>query len=120
MTDATDPTADVVDVSPDPRDGGVDSVSIRFSEAVTGLDLADLHLGRDGGANLLTAAQTLGSSDGGVTWVLGNLSGLTGAPGTYTLTLTAAGKAARTATTYRDSRRDTDASSMQGRRSSCT
>ncbi|WP_145244409.1 Calx-beta domain-containing protein [Urbifossiella limnaea] len=84
------PTADIIDVTPDPRTSPVPSVAVVFSEAVTGFDLADLSLTRDGGANLLTAAQTLTTTDN-VTWTLGNLAGLTAAPGTYVLTLTAAG-----------------------------
>ncbi|MCY2991898.1 MAG: hypothetical protein NTY19_29075 [Planctomycetota bacterium] len=38
-----------------PRDTAVSSLTIVFSEAVTGLDLADLSLTRDGGGKLLTA-----------------------------------------------------------------
>ena len=52
--------------------------------------MADLSLTRNGGANLLTGAQTLTSGDN-INWTLGNLSGLTGTDGTYLLTLTAAG-----------------------------
>jgi hypothetical protein len=89
--DATRPTADVVDVIPDPRSSAVGSVTITFSEPVTGLDLSDLRLTRDGGANLLTAAQTLVMSNGGATWTLGNLLGLTGAGGSYSLRLVTAG-----------------------------
>jgi hypothetical protein len=88
--DTQGPTADVVDVAPDPRTTPVDAVTITFSEPVKSFDLADLRLTRDGGPNLLTAAQTLTSADG-VNWTLAGLSGLTGAAGTYTLTLTAAG-----------------------------
>jgi hypothetical protein len=84
------PTADVVDVSPDPRTTPINSVQIVFNEAVTGLDLADLSLKRDGGANLLTGSQTLTTTDN-ITWTLGNLAGLTTAIGAYNLTLTAAG-----------------------------
>jgi len=90
VVDATAPTADVTDVSPDPRTSSVPSVTIVFSEAVTGFDLSDLTLRRDGGSNLLTGSQTLTTADG-VTWTLGNLAGLTAAAGTYVLTLTAAG-----------------------------
>jgi hypothetical protein len=76
------PTADVVDVAPDPRTTPVGSVQIRFSERVTGFDAADLELTRDGTAlNLLTAAQTLTTGDN-ITWTLGNLSGVTAAAGT--------------------------------------
>jgi hypothetical protein len=89
--DTVAPTADVVDVTPDPRAGPVDSVTIQFSERVTGFDRADLRLTRDGGpVNLLTAAQTLVSADG-QGYVLGNLAAVTALPGVYTLTLLAAG-----------------------------
>jgi hypothetical protein len=88
--DTQGPTADVIDVSPDPRTTPVDSVAIAFNEPVRSFDLSDLSLTRDGGANLLTAGQTLTSPDG-VNWTLAGLSGLTATAGTYTLTLTAAG-----------------------------
>ncbi|MGE5610758.1 MAG: hypothetical protein ACM359_16020, partial [Bacillota bacterium] len=74
----------------DPRNGSIDTISIEFNEAVTGFDLSDLRLSRDGGENLLTAAQTVSSSDG-KTWTLSNLAGLTGRLGTYVLTLNAVG-----------------------------
>jgi len=84
------PTAEIVEVVPNPRPGAVDQIEITFSESVTGVNLSDLALSLDGGVDLLTAAQTL-SSDNGVTWTLGNLSGLAERRGAYTLTLTAAG-----------------------------
>ena len=89
--DTAAPTADVVDVTPDPRTSAVPSVTITFSQAVTGFNLSDLSLTRDGGANLLTGSQTLSSSDGGITWTLGNLAALTADSGTYALSLTASG-----------------------------
>jgi hypothetical protein len=88
--DTTPPTADIVDVSPDPRITGVDAITVAFNEVVAGFDAADLALRRDGSANLLTAAQTLTSGDNR-TWTLGNLAGLTSPLGAYSLTLTAAG-----------------------------
>jgi hypothetical protein len=88
--DNAPPTADVVDVTPDPRTTAIDTVTILFSEPVTGLDLADLRLTRNGSTIPLTASQTLSTADN-VSWVLGGLAGLTGASGTYVLTLTAAG-----------------------------
>jgi len=88
--DTAVPTADVVDVTPDPRTDAVGSIAIFFSEAAYGLDLADLTLTRDGGANLLTGGETLSTADN-VTWTLGNLSGITQTAGTYLLTLAAAG-----------------------------
>jgi hypothetical protein len=82
--DTVAPVADVVDVVPDPRFTPVDSVTIVFDEPVTGLTLAHLVLKRNDGGNLISAAQTLTTADG-VTWTLGNLAGLTAAPGAYTL-----------------------------------
>ena len=90
VVDFTAPTADIIDVTPDPRDGAVGSIQIVFSEPVTGFNLADLTLTRDGGANLLGATTTLTSTDN-KTWTLGNLAGVTNAPGTFLLTLKAAG-----------------------------
>jgi hypothetical protein len=87
--DVTPPSADIADVTPDPRSTPVASIQIVFSEAVTGLDLADLSLRRNGGSNLLTSAQTLTTSDG-VAWTLGNLTGLAGVSGNYSLELKAA------------------------------
>jgi hypothetical protein len=87
-TDA--PTADITDVTPDPRNTAVSSITIVFSEAVTGFDLDDLSLTLNGGADLLTGAQTLTTGDN-ITWTLNNLSGITAAQGAYLLTLTAAG-----------------------------
>ncbi|MCY2993082.1 MAG: FG-GAP-like repeat-containing protein [Planctomycetota bacterium] len=90
------PLADIVDVSPDPRDTAVSAVDILFSVAVSGFDLADLQLTRDGSSNLLTAAQTLTTSDS-ITWTLGNLTGLTDTVGSYVLGLTAANSGIRDA-----------------------
>lgn len=85
--DTTAPTADVVDVAPEPGAAAVGAVMITFSEPVAGLTTAALSLTRDGGgANLLTGAQTVTTTEN-VTWTVNNLSGLTAAAGTYTLTL---------------------------------
>lgn len=91
LVDATRPTATIVAITPDPRSTPVESVTINFSEPVTGFDLADLRLTQDGGANLLTAAQTLTTPDGGATWRLGNLADLTATSGNYSVTLITAG-----------------------------
>ena len=67
-------------------------MSITFNEAVSGFVLADLQLMRNGTAVPLTGA-TLTTTDN-ITWMLGNLTSLTGLPNsvdTYTLTLVAAG-----------------------------
>ena len=81
------PTVDVVDVAPDPRYTPVGSITIVFNERVVGLTLSDLSLSRDRSPNLLGAAQTLRTDDGGITWTVGNLAAVTAAPGNYTLTL---------------------------------
>jgi len=88
--DQAAPVAEVVDVTPDPRTSGVDEIEIVFSEEVTGLNLSDFVLNRDGGANLLTFSQTLSSSDN-ITWTLGSLSTLTEPVGDYALSLEAIG-----------------------------
>lgn len=90
VTDSTPPTAAITAVTPNPRNTAVSQLQIVFSEPVNGLDLADLRLTRDGGANLLTGSQTVTTSDH-ITWTVGNLSGLTAATGAYALTLIAAG-----------------------------
>ena len=89
-SDSSVPTVSITAVSPDPRTTAVTSITIVFSEPVTGFDLSDLSLTRDSGGNLLTGSQTLTTSDN-ITFVLGNLSGLTGAAGTYVLELDAQG-----------------------------
>ncbi|MDA1017790.1 MAG: hypothetical protein O3A00_25450, partial [Planctomycetota bacterium] len=48
--DKTIPTADIVDVTPDPRYALVGTVTINFSENVSGFVLGDLSLTRDNGA----------------------------------------------------------------------
>ena len=89
--DTTPPLADVVDVSPDPRASPVDAVTVRFSEPVTGFDLADLRLTRDGlPLDLLTSGQRLTTTDN-MTFTLSNLAPLTALPGAYSLALPAAG-----------------------------
>lgn len=87
--DRTAPTADIIDVGPDPREDKVDAITITFNEAVKGFDLADLQLTRDGERVGLDQA-TLTSSDG-ITWTLGNLRKLTNDRGDYTLGLNASG-----------------------------
>ncbi|MEL7497651.1 MAG: G8 domain-containing protein [Planctomycetota bacterium] len=46
--DVTAPTADIVDVSPDPRNSNAGVVTINFDEDVSGFDLSDLQLTRNG------------------------------------------------------------------------
>lgn len=86
--DQTPPTVAITPVAPDPRAAIVDQITIVFSEPVSNFGLSNLTLTRGGGANLLTAAQTLASADG-KTWTLGNLGGLTNIAGTYQLSVVA-------------------------------
>ena len=79
------PTTDVVNVSPNPRFAPVDSLTIVFSERVSGFQVSDLTLTKDRGPNLLTGQQTLTTADGGLTWTLDNLAGITAAGGSYSL-----------------------------------
>ena len=75
-----------------PRTTAISSETIKFNEAVTGFNLSDLLLTRNSGPNLLTAAQTLSTSDH-ITFTINNLSGLTATPGSYVLTLKTTGSA---------------------------
>jgi hypothetical protein len=82
--DTNPPIADIVDVSPDPRTSGINSIIINFTEPVINFDLSDLRLVRGSGANLLSPTQTLTTTNN-TQWTLGNLSGITWIEGTYTL-----------------------------------
>jgi hypothetical protein len=84
------PNANITAVTPNVRNTTVNTISMVFTEPVLNFDLADLSLTLGGSSNLLTAAQTLTTSDGGKTWTLGNLAGLMTADGVYSLTLAVA------------------------------
>jgi hypothetical protein len=87
--ETTPPLVSFAPVSPDPRTGAVASLAINFTEAVSGFDLADLSLTRDGTAVSLAGA-TLTTNDS-ITYTLSNISSQTSANGNYLLTLSAAG-----------------------------
>jgi hypothetical protein len=89
--DTTPAAVDIVDVTPDARTTTVATITIAFSEPVTGFDRGDLTLRRNGTMIPLTGAQSLTSNDGGATWTLGNLASLTALPGEYELSLRAFG-----------------------------
>mgnify|MGYP002777018601 CR=1 FL=1 len=82
-------TADIIGVSAQPLNSSVSSITIRFSEAVTGFDINDLSLTRNSSTVSLAGA-TLTTTDN-IIWTLGNISGLTGTDGNYQLTLNAVG-----------------------------
>lgn len=85
-------SADIVDVTPDPRATAVSSIVVSFNRAVTGFDLADLALTRDG-APLPLAGVTLTPALDRRTWTLSGaaLERATNASGGYRLALVAAG-----------------------------
>ena len=82
-------TADVIDVSPDPRTTSVEAVLVQFSRAVTGFDRGDLVLTRDGRAVPLDAV-TVTTTDG-IRWTVAGLAAATASAGSYVLTVNAAG-----------------------------
>ncbi|NJN88751.1 MAG: type I secretion C-terminal target domain-containing protein, partial [Leptolyngbyaceae cyanobacterium SL_7_1] len=83
--DTTSPTVDIIDVTPDPRSGGVPAIAIQFNEAIGNFTLGNLSLTRNGQGVALTNA-TLTSPDN-VTWTLGNLVDSTNQVGSYSLLL---------------------------------
>jgi len=89
VIDTEPPAVDIADVSPDPISAPVPEIDIVFDEPVVGLDVADLALTRDGGANLLTDEGLITSDNR--TYTLVGLTELTRVEGTYTLTLTSGG-----------------------------
>lgn len=87
-TDVVDPVADIVDVTPDPRNTNAGVVTINFDEDVSGVDINDLTLTRDGNTvdiNGLTLTQV---SPGEYTI---DLSTVTAANGQYELKLNSSG-----------------------------
>ena len=88
--DATPPTAAATLIAPATRNTPVPSAEVKFSEAVTGVTVGDFRLTRNGSPVSLLQA-TIASADTNKTWTLGNLTAITADPGSYTLTLVAAG-----------------------------
>jgi hypothetical protein len=86
VLDMGSPTANIVDISPDPRNTAVGNVAINFNESVTGVDVADFRLTRDGADVSLAGLMVNGS---GASYTL-DLTSVTGANGAYELTLIAA------------------------------
>ena len=85
------PTAQFAAVAPNPRNAAVGFLDLSFSESVTGLDLADLQLTRNGTPVLLSGNVLSGS---GASYTL-DLGSLTAAAGDYSLTLVAANSGIR-------------------------
>ena len=87
-SDRTAPTGTFTAVTPDPRFTAVSSVSINFSESVTGVGISDFTLTKDGTPVALTGATIDGS---GTAYTLNGLSSLTNAAATYVLSLKSSG-----------------------------
>jgi len=83
------PVADVLDVTPDPRTTAVAAVVVQFDRAVTGFDLSDVSLTRDGAAVSLAGA-TLTTGDN-LRWTISGLTAATTSAGSYVLTVAASG-----------------------------
>jgi hypothetical protein len=85
-------SADIVDVTPDPRTTAVSSIVVSFNRAVSGFDVADLTLTRNGSSMPLAGASLTPSLDRR-TWTVagGVLEQATNATGGYRLALVAAG-----------------------------
>ena len=84
--DTVRPTGSIATVTPNTRTNSVSTMTIQYSEPVSGLALSDLQLTRNAGANLLSGAQMLSSADM-ITWTIGNLSAITSMAGSYELDL---------------------------------
>jgi subtilisin family serine protease len=84
--------ADIVDVTPDPRTTAVASIVVSFNRAVSGFDVTDLVLTRNGGAVPLAGTSLTPSLDR-KTWTLSGavLEQATNASGGYRLELVASG-----------------------------
>jgi hypothetical protein len=80
-------TGSITPVSPDPRITPVSSISISFSEPVSGFDIGDLILSRDGFSESLAGAILTDSGDH-QNYTLSNLSGSTDRVGQFNLGFT--------------------------------
>jgi len=88
------PTASFVTVSPDPRSTAVDVLTLNFSEDVTGVDVTDLRLTRNGVAIPLTASMFVATPGTAAQYTL-NVGNVTGEAGTYVVSLIAAASGIR-------------------------
>lgn len=82
--DTSSPVATISPITPDPRNAAAGIVTVSFNEAVSGVDIADFTLTRDGVPVNLGSVTVVQVSP--TVYTL-NLNQLTGAPGLYTLQL---------------------------------
>ena len=82
------PTADIIDVTPDPRSTAVNTVDVTFNGPINSatFDCNDLSLTLGGGPNLVTPAVTVALFSGN-TYRISGLTSLTNANGTYQLSV---------------------------------
>lgn len=83
------PTADLIDVSPDPRTTSVSALVVQFSRGVAGVDVGDFSLTRSGTAVSLAGVSV--TTTDSIRWTLAGLDAATTSAGSYVLTLNAAG-----------------------------
>jgi Ca2+-binding RTX toxin-like protein len=106
-----EPNASIVAVSPDPRLRPAGVVTVDFSDDVNGVDISDFRLTRvpEGGSTALPVSlqsvEVVMSAQGPDQYIL-DLTSLTGAPGTYTLTLVSEGSGIEAQTTMAPLRTD--------------
>ena len=84
--DSQPPHGIIEPVTPDPRIGAVNQVTITFDERVTGFDLSDIRLQRDGRFLSLANLASL-ETDDGITRLLLGLASLSDRPGVYQLSI---------------------------------
>ena len=89
--DTAAPNGTLASLLPTVRTTSLDSLQVVFNEPVANLQLNRLSLSRQGGPNLLTPAQTVTTTDGGLTWTIGNLAPVNTLTGEYVLALTPTG-----------------------------
>ena len=80
------PSADIVDVTPDPRIGAIDQLTIVFDEPIVGFDPSDILVHRDGQPIDVSDVITLTSADQ-QTWTLSGMAAFTDHPGHYEISL---------------------------------
>ncbi len=85
--DRISPAVNIIDVSPKTRSTKVDAITIQFAEAVSGFDMGDLGLVRNGEAVPLKGASL--ATEDGITWTLSNIKKLTNRRGDYALSISA-------------------------------
>ncbi|HVT87889.1 MAG TPA: S8 family serine peptidase [Tepidisphaeraceae bacterium] len=79
------PTVQILPLAANPAVGSVKQITVKFSQQVTGFTSSDIILSFEGGPNLITGTNKPISNDGGQTWIIPNLSGITSTPGSYEL-----------------------------------